>query len=229
MTYVAPSTVVAGQTYGAAAHNVIVNDVINHESRIVTATNQSVQVFTNEAARDAAITAPSEGMIAYLTAPTVPAATGGVTYVPSGVQTIYNGSVWVCVTPVGAFTSNAGSTTSASYTATLSGSPGTNPSVTLVTGTIALVSLACEFWNTSNSSESFMSVAVSGAGAVAASDTHRIGMAPNASGASFVVQGGGTYLISGLTAGTNTFALNYKNSVGTANFRQRRITVVGQA
>ena len=34
MTYVAPSTVVAGQTYGAAAHNVIVNDVIDHESRL---------------------------------------------------------------------------------------------------------------------------------------------------------------------------------------------------
>jgi len=37
MTYVAPSTVVAGQTYSASAHNVIVNDVIDHESRIVTA------------------------------------------------------------------------------------------------------------------------------------------------------------------------------------------------
>ena len=34
MTYVAPSTVVAGQTYGASAHNVIVNDVIDHESRL---------------------------------------------------------------------------------------------------------------------------------------------------------------------------------------------------
>ena len=34
MTYVAPSTVVAGQTYGASAHNVIVNDIIDHESRI---------------------------------------------------------------------------------------------------------------------------------------------------------------------------------------------------
>jgi hypothetical protein len=34
MPYVAPSTVVAGQTYSAAAHNVIVNDVIDHEARI---------------------------------------------------------------------------------------------------------------------------------------------------------------------------------------------------
>lgn len=34
MTYVAPSTVVAGQTYGAAAHNVIVNDVIDLDTRV---------------------------------------------------------------------------------------------------------------------------------------------------------------------------------------------------
>lgn len=38
MPYVAPSTVTSGQTYTAAAHNVIVNDVIDHETRIVAAT-----------------------------------------------------------------------------------------------------------------------------------------------------------------------------------------------
>jgi hypothetical protein len=35
MTYVAPSTVTTLQTYTSAAHNVIVNDVIDHETRIV--------------------------------------------------------------------------------------------------------------------------------------------------------------------------------------------------
>ena len=34
MPYVAPSTVVAGQTYSAAAHNVIVNDVIDLDTRV---------------------------------------------------------------------------------------------------------------------------------------------------------------------------------------------------
>lgn len=34
MTYTAPSTVTAGQTYTATAHNVIVNDIIDHEERI---------------------------------------------------------------------------------------------------------------------------------------------------------------------------------------------------
>lgn len=39
MPYVAPSTVAAGQTYTSAAHNVIVNDLIDHESRLLTAQN----------------------------------------------------------------------------------------------------------------------------------------------------------------------------------------------
>ena len=39
MTYVAPSTVVAGQTYSAANHNIIVNDIIDHEDRLDTVQN----------------------------------------------------------------------------------------------------------------------------------------------------------------------------------------------
>lgn len=38
MPYVAPSTVVAGQTYSAASHNVIVNDVIDLNTRVNTLT-----------------------------------------------------------------------------------------------------------------------------------------------------------------------------------------------
>lgn len=39
MPYVAPSTVVAGQTYSAASHNIIVNDIIDHEDRLDTVQN----------------------------------------------------------------------------------------------------------------------------------------------------------------------------------------------
>lgn len=39
MPYTAPSTVAAGQTYTSAAHNVIVNDIIDHESRLLTTQN----------------------------------------------------------------------------------------------------------------------------------------------------------------------------------------------
>lgn len=39
MPYVTPSTVVAGQTYSAANHNIIVNDIIDHEDRLDTVQN----------------------------------------------------------------------------------------------------------------------------------------------------------------------------------------------
>lgn len=227
MPYVAPSTVVAGQTYGAAAHNVIVNDVIDHESRIVTATNQSVQVFTNEAARDAAITVPTEGMHAYLTAPTVPTSTGGITFIPSGVQTIYNGSSWVCVTPVGAFTTSSGTTASTSYTTSLAGSPGTNPSATLVTGTTALIHIRSDVFNNGLNAYALVGVAVSGATTIAASDDyamfHKMAVADNQ------ISYGITLAIAGLTAGTNTFTMQYRVSGSTGQFGRRSITVQGIA
>lgn len=184
--------------------------------------------FTNEAARDAAIPAAGitlqEGMRAYLTAPTAPAATGGSTFVPTGVTTIYNGSVWVCVTPVGAVTNNAGSTTSTSFTATLTGSPGTNPSVTLVTGTTALIFIGGNLYTNNAAAAARMSFAVSGAttrAAVGEESIDKVGT----TGSNF----GNVIVVSGLTAGTNTFTLNYLAGSNTASFESRRITVQGIA
>lgn len=187
---------------------------------------QTVRVFANEAARDAAITAPVEGQMCYLTAPTVPAATGGATYIPTGVRTIYNGTVWVCVTQVGAYTQNAGSVTSTSYTPTLSGSPGTNPSVTLVTGTTALVHIrSLVVNNTTNAT--LMSVAVSGAGTVAPIDDNGLYISVHTANQEHVF--GTTVIIGGLTAGTNTFTLNYRVTGGTGSYYARGITVQGIA
>lgn len=185
--------------------------------------NQAVATFTTEAARDAAITSPTEGMIAYLTAPTVPAATGDATAVPTGVRTIYNGTVWVCVTPIGANTTATGTTTSTSYTATLSGSPGTNPTVTIVTGTTALVSAYASGSNAGTNS-SYMSVAVSGAGTVAASDSYGF-----FTGASATNRNGMTWIITGLTAGTNTFTLQYRVAGNTLTIANRTLVVEGIA
>jgi hypothetical protein len=187
-------------------------------------------VFTNEAARDAVITAPSEGQRAYLTAPTVPAATGGSQFLPTGIQTIYNGSAWVCVTNVGAFQSNEGTTLSTSYTVTLTGTPGTNPSVTLSTGTTAIVSISCYTRHADAGGSTFMSVAVSGATTIAASDDYCTGVRDIA--ASNAGQHGGiSFTLSGLTAGTNTFTLHYKKAAGAnaAVFGKRSITVAGIA
>lgn len=211
MAYVAQSNVATGDVLTAATWN----QAVVENARFGAAT------FTNEAARDAAITSPQEGMTAYLTAPTVPAATGGVTGVPTGITTVYNGSVWVCTTPVSARTTNLGTVATGSYTATLSGSPGTNPSVTLTTGTSALVQISSNI-NTS-ASVSIMSVAVSGATTVAATDDYCLA----------TVQVGESvqtyhFILANLTGGTNTFTLQYRSG-GTGSYQRRSLTVVGVA
>jgi hypothetical protein len=190
---------------------------------------QTVRVFANEAARDAAITSPSEGMIAYLTAPTVPAATGATTYVPTGITTIYNGTVWVCVTEVGSYTSTGGTTTSGSATLTLAGSPGTNPSVTLVTGTTALVHIGGITSNNTLNAAAYLMCGIA------------IGTSPGTGGASFdlalwgelpangSINASRSFIVGGLTAGTNTFALAYAVSAGTGTFARRTIAVRGIA
>jgi len=191
---------------------------------------QAVMVFTNEAARDAAITSPSEGMIAYLTAPTTPQATGTTTMLPTGAKTIYNGSVWVCVSEVGATTGATGTTTSSTYTATLSGSPGTNPSVTLVTGTSALVMLSCDLSNATSGNIVAMSVAVSGAGTVAASSVYACYLVTAVSGAAYINRCSYVGVVSGLSAGTNTFTAQYSSSGGVVGtFGSRTVTVKGIA
>ena len=213
MAFVTPTDVTVGSVLTASKYNqeVVENGLAGQP------------IFTNEAARDAAIPSPYEGQRVYLTAPTVPTAAGGDTAIPTGVTTIYNGSVWVCTTPVGSRTDASGQTNSASYTTTLSGSPGTNPSVTLVTGTSALVSITCNISTTAV--VSIMSFAVSGATTLAANDAFSV-EAPS----SVTTSVGRTLVLTGLTGGTNTFTLQYKSvSAATGTFVRRNIVVQGVA
>jgi hypothetical protein len=212
MAYSFPSTVSTGDVLAASTWN----QAIRENQKFGMAT------FTNEAARDAAITSPEEGMRAYLTAPTVPAATGATTALPTGITTIYNGTNWVCATPVSAFTATNGTTTSTSFTATLT-SGGTNPSVTLVTGTTALVMVSATTSCTSGFTHN-MGVAVSGATTLAASTEKG-----TYSTQSTANRHSDQYVLTGLTAGTNTFTLQYITASGTASFAQRNITVFGIA
>jgi hypothetical protein len=217
MAFVTPTNVTVGSVLTASKYNqeVVENGLAGRP------------IFTNEAGRDAAITAPFEGQIAYLTAPTVPAATGAVTAVPTGVTTIYNGSAWVCTTQVNAFTETSGTTTSSSMTPTLSGG-GTNPSVTLATGTTALVLTSITGSVNPTPTTISTGVAVSGATTLAVGSN---------SVARYVGTGNGfqhtmtiAKVITGLTAGTNTFTLQYQSGAGnTATFLDRSITVQGIA
>ena len=184
---------------------------------------QSPLRFTPEAARDAAITAPTEGMIAYLTAPTVPAATGATTYVPTGIQTIYNGSSWVCVTGVGAKVTVNQTTTSTAYTdlATV------GPAVTLSTGTTALVQLSALITASATSVYGIAAVAVSGASTIAGNDLESV-FVQSPSG-NYQGMAGRTIVIGGLTAGTNTFTMKYRVTAGTGTFEGRQLFVQGIA
>ena len=187
--------------------------------------------FTNEAARDAAIPATAvtlqEGMRAYLTAPTVPAAAGTVTFVPTGITTTYNGSAWVTTTPISAQANANGTTTSGSFTATLSGSPGTNPSVTLATGTTALVTVKAALANDTTGAGVYMGVAVSGASTVAATTTECV--YNGGTGGQFIIASA-SFVVSMSNAGTHTFTAQYRvGSTGTGTFGSRQIIVQGIA
>jgi len=114
-------------------------------------------------------------------------------------------------------TNSSQTTTSTSY-ADLA----TVTSVTLTTGTSAFA-----FWHVSAShnelnGSTFVSVAVSGATTVAASDNFcALGQSPAAGGGLINIAGG--HIFTGLTAGSNTFTIKYRNGGGgqtsTLNYR----------
>ena len=214
MAYEVPALGTAGQVYTAAAHNIIVEDI------------RMFSVFTNEAARDAAITSPTEGMHAYLTAPTVPTATGTTTAIPIGVQTIYNGAVWVCVTPVGSLSNTTGTTDETSYVTTLTGD-GTAISVTLVTGTTVRIDTSAVYdADQGGPPSAYLSFSVSGATTVAASNANSSYTQQLADDTRTTAR---SLILTGLTAGTNTFTLNYKVTGWGIKARSRNLIVTGVA
>jgi hypothetical protein len=214
MAWTAPSTFVAGAILTAASLNTNVRDN----------SLAGGPIYTTEALRDAAITSPFEGQRAYLTAPTVPAGVGTTVSLPTGILTIYNGSVWVCVTPPAAYIPSSQSTTSTSYTDLAS--PG--PAVTVSTGTTALVTVNGILQAGATGSRAFMGFAVSGATTKAASDLEGSLFLQSASGATQVCAAR-TFVVSGLTAGTNTFTAKYRVDSSTGTFEARQIIVQGIA
>jgi hypothetical protein len=210
---VEPSTVAHASSHGAGGGDVIsikqsqINDF----------------VFTTEAARDAAITSPTEGMRAYLTAPTIPAATGSLTSIPTGVETVYNGSVWVCVTEVASTSvTNTNFSLTGSFAAGWTGGSGdtSHNNVTLVTGTTALVNLGLIADNSSGSTPILLGVSVTGASSISASYTYSV--AGNVFASPLMGGCNGAVIVTGLTAGTNTFTLLATNASSTQTMRANR-------
>jgi hypothetical protein len=112
------------------------------------------------------------------------------------------------------------STASTSYTNLATTGPGTSRT----TGTKALVLLGAAMRVNSADARVFMSIEVTGATAVSATDSLSINMTmPTASTFSEV---GHHLFYSSLTAGVNTFTAKYRTTAGTADFARRRILVI---
>lgn len=113
-------------------------------------------------------------------------------------------------------------TSSTSYTTLTTA----GPSVTITTGTTALVFVGAAMSNDQASGGEAMSFAISGSTSVSASDT----WAQRWDGANTSSQTGrwGMWrLVTGLTAGSNTFAARYRAiQTGTATFANRELIVV---
>jgi len=137
---------------------------------------------------------------------------------------VWNGTVWASVSPTAAttaFTSGSQSTTSTSFTGLT-----TATAVTVTTGTSALVVATATVGGSTVNTSNQMGYAISGATTAAASanDIARYNMSNTAtfSGATISI----FQVRTGLTAGSNTFTLQYTlNIAGTMDANDRRITV----
>lgn len=112
------------------------------------------------------------------------------------------------------------STTSNTYTNLTT----VGPTVTVTTGTIALVWFSAAMSNATSDSQSDCSVAVSGATTVAASDTWAL--TSDGITASNIVRYSGTHAFTGLTAGSNTFQMKYRAGSSTASYKWRELLVL---
>ena len=98
------------------------------------------------------------------------------------------------------------------------------PTVTLTTGTKALIMLSVQLDNQANSRQGTASIEVTGASSVSPSDAPAFHLYSSSNTA---LQATTTYILSGLTAGSNTFKVKYKAAGSTTvNFGERRLSVI---
>ena len=177
-------------------------------------TNSGIPVFADTTARDNSFGGSgektlAEGQFAYIEA--------------TNTTQYYDGAAWQSlggnIAHDNAAVDTGQTTTSTSYTDLAT----SGPTVTVTTGTKALVIVFSRISVATSNEVGFMGFAVSGATTTAASEPFSLMLAspnatvPFAAGASFVVS---------LTAGSNTFTSKYKVSGGTGTFTNRKIAVI---
>ena len=100
------------------------------------------------------------------------------------------------------------------------------PSVTLTTGTKALVIITSYLHNSTNSTLNWIGFDVSGATTISASESVALMLSNTSTGnARPELQYTWAYVMTGLTAGSNTFTLKYKCSGGTLRAAERYLSV----
>ena len=115
----------------------------------------------------------------------------------------------------------AQTTASTTYTDLTTAGPAVT--VTIPASGKALVTLTSLIDNTNADKDNFMAFAVSGNTTLAASDATALRWSgKNGDGMQFSA----TYLVTGLTAGSNTFTAKYRTSANTATFTNRSIIVI---
>lgn len=98
------------------------------------------------------------------------------------------------------------------------------PAVTVTTGTRAIVMVTSLVQNSTASQNSYASYAVSGASSIAATDDRAVLI--TAAATNQTLRASSVYMETGLTAGSNTFTMQYRVTGGTGSFQNRRITVI---
>jgi hypothetical protein len=177
-------------------------------------TNSGIPVFADSTARDAAFGGTGEKVLAE----------GQFAFTEDTNTTwFYTGAVW---SPVSGQFATAQTNSTQSTTSTTYVDLATVTSVTVTTGTSALCVWHAAGINATGNAGIFVSVAVSGATTVAASDTiANLVQTPSSSlGIYFPIHSG--HIFTGLTAGSNTFTIKFRTSSGTAFFDTRGIQVV---
>jgi hypothetical protein len=135
---------------------------------------------------------------------------------------VYNGTAFVCITPQSSSDTTARTTSSTSY-ATLTGAP----SVTLQTGTKALITVSGMMSQNGTAGYVYIGCVVSGASTIVSSDTKAAGIYWGSGDLGNDKTTSFTYLETGLTAGSNVFTLQVKSPGATLTVKQKSLTVVG--
>lgn len=111
-------------------------------------------------------------------------------------------------------------TTATSYSALTTA----GPAVTVTTGPTVLVSFGCSVSNDTAGANVFTSYALSGANTAASNDNWSMGNAASATARPMVASR--VKMETGITAGSNTFTMQYRVSGGTGTFSGRHIAVI---